>query len=78
VRSRYARGAGAARGGGGLVGSGILAGITGLLLADLDTLDPTTLTFLVIFTVAAALIADCAPSLSRSSPRLSSASSTTS
>jgi branched-chain amino acid transport system permease protein len=38
-------------------GSGILAGITGLLLADLDTLDPTTLTFLVIFTVAAALIA---------------------
>ena len=38
-------------------GSGILAGITGLLLADLDTLDPATLTFLVIFTVAAALIA---------------------
>jgi len=38
-------------------GSGILAGITGLLLADLDTLDPSTLTFLVIFTVAAALIA---------------------
>ena len=38
-------------------GSGILAGITGLLLADLDTLDPATLTFLVIFTVSAALIA---------------------
>jgi branched-chain amino acid transport system permease protein len=38
-------------------GSGIIAGATGLLLADLDTLDPTTLTFLVIFTVAAALIA---------------------
>ena len=38
-------------------GSGILAGISGLLLADLDTLDPTTLTFLVIFTVSAALIA---------------------
>ena len=28
-----------------------------MLLADLDVLDPTTLTFLVIFTVAAALIA---------------------
>jgi|SRR5579863_1350502 len=37
--------------------SGLIAGATGLLLADLDTLDPTTLTFLVIFTVAAALIA---------------------
>jgi branched-chain amino acid transport system permease protein len=39
------------------LGSGVIAGITGLLLADLDRLDPTTLTFLVIFTVAAALIA---------------------
>jgi len=38
-------------------GSGLIAGISGLLLADLDTLDPSTLTFLVIFTVAAALIA---------------------
>jgi branched-chain amino acid transport system permease protein len=38
-------------------GSGIIAGASGLLLADLDTLDPATLTFLVIFTVAAALIA---------------------
>ncbi|HEY7968182.1 MAG TPA: branched-chain amino acid ABC transporter permease [Solirubrobacteraceae bacterium] len=38
-------------------GSGILAGVSGLLLADLDTLDPSTLTFLVIFTVSAALIA---------------------
>ena len=38
-------------------GSGILAGVSGVLLADLDTLDPTTLTFLVIFTVSAALIA---------------------
>jgi branched-chain amino acid transport system permease protein len=37
--------------------SGIIAGISGVLLADLDVLDPTTLTFLVIFTVAAALIA---------------------
>jgi len=38
-------------------GSGLIAGASGLLLGDLDTLDPTTLTFLVIFTVAAALIA---------------------
>ena len=38
-------------------GSGLIAGVSGLLLADLDTLDPSTLTFLVIFTVAAALIA---------------------
>jgi branched-chain amino acid transport system permease protein len=38
-------------------GSGIIAGASGLLLGDLDTLDPATLTFLVIFTVAAALIA---------------------
>jgi len=37
--------------------SGIISGISGVLLADLDVLDPTTLTFLVIFTVAAALIA---------------------
>jgi branched-chain amino acid transport system permease protein len=37
--------------------SGIIAGVSGVLLADLDVLDPTTLTFLVIFTVAAALIA---------------------
>jgi branched-chain amino acid transport system permease protein len=38
-------------------GSGLIAGASGLLLADLDTLDAATLTFLVIFTVAAALIA---------------------
>jgi branched-chain amino acid transport system permease protein len=38
-------------------GSGLIAGASGLLLADLDTLDAATLTFLVIFTVSAALIA---------------------
>jgi branched-chain amino acid transport system permease protein len=38
-------------------GSGVLAGIAGLLLADLVALDATTLTFLVISSVAAALIA---------------------
>lgn len=38
-------------------GCGVLAGIAGLLLADLVALDPTTLTFLVISSVAAALIA---------------------
>jgi branched-chain amino acid transport system permease protein len=38
-------------------GCGILAGIAGLLLADLVQLDPTTLTFLVISSLAAALIA---------------------
>jgi branched-chain amino acid transport system permease protein len=37
--------------------SGLIAGVSGLLLGDLDTMDPATLTFLVIFTVAAALIA---------------------
>jgi branched-chain amino acid transport system permease protein len=37
--------------------SGIIAGASGVFLGDLDTLDPATLTFLVIFTVAAALIA---------------------
>jgi branched-chain amino acid transport system permease protein len=37
--------------------SGILSGVSGLLLADLVALDATTLTFLVISTVAAALIA---------------------
>ena len=38
-------------------GCGILAGIAGLLLADLVQLDPATLTFLVISSLAAALIA---------------------
>jgi branched-chain amino acid transport system permease protein len=38
-------------------GSGLLAGAAGLLLGDLDTLASDALTFLVIFTVAAALIA---------------------
>jgi branched-chain amino acid transport system permease protein len=38
-------------------GCGILAGIAGLLLADLVQLDSTTLTFLVISSLAAALIA---------------------
>jgi branched-chain amino acid transport system permease protein len=38
-------------------GCGVLAGISGLLLADLVALDATTLTFLVISSVAAALIA---------------------
>ena len=38
-------------------GCGVLAGIAGVLLADLVALDPTTLTFLVIFTLAATLIA---------------------
>jgi branched-chain amino acid transport system permease protein len=37
-------------------GCGILAGIAGLLLADLVALDATTLTFLVISSLAAALI----------------------
>jgi branched-chain amino acid transport system permease protein len=39
------------------LGCGILAGIAGLLLADLVALDATTLTFLVISSLAAALIA---------------------
>jgi branched-chain amino acid transport system permease protein len=38
-------------------GCGVLSGIAGVLLADLVALDSTTLTFLVIFTLAAALIA---------------------
>lgn len=38
-------------------GCGILAGVAGLLLADLVALDATTLTFLVISSLAAALIA---------------------
>jgi branched-chain amino acid transport system permease protein len=38
------------------LGCGILAGIAGILLADLVALDATTLTFLVIYTLAAALI----------------------
>ncbi len=38
-------------------GSGVVAGIAGILLADLVALDATTLTFLVIFTLSAALIA---------------------
>jgi branched-chain amino acid transport system permease protein len=39
------------------VGCGILAGVAGLLLADLVALDAATLTFLVISSLAAALIA---------------------
>ena len=39
------------------LGSGVLSGIAGILLADLVALDATTLTFLVISSVAAALIA---------------------
>jgi len=39
------------------LGCGILAGIAGILLADLVALDATTLTFLVISSLAAALIA---------------------
>jgi branched-chain amino acid transport system permease protein len=39
------------------LGSGVLAGASGLLLSDLVGLDATTLTFLVISSVAAALIA---------------------
>jgi branched-chain amino acid transport system permease protein len=38
-------------------GCGIVAGISGILLADLVALDATTLTFLVISSLAAALIA---------------------
>jgi branched-chain amino acid transport system permease protein len=38
-------------------GCGVLSGLAGVLLADLVALDPTTLTFLVIFTLAATLIA---------------------
>jgi branched-chain amino acid transport system permease protein len=38
-------------------GCGVLAGIAGVLLADLVALDATTLTFLVIFSLAATLIA---------------------
>jgi branched-chain amino acid transport system permease protein len=38
-------------------GCGILSGIAGMLLADLDQLDATTLTFLVISSLAPALIA---------------------
>jgi branched-chain amino acid transport system permease protein len=39
------------------LGCGILAGIAGLLLADLVALDATTLTFLVISSLAAVLVA---------------------
>jgi branched-chain amino acid transport system permease protein len=39
------------------LGCGVLAGIAGLLLADLVALDATTLTFLVISSLAAVLIA---------------------
>jgi branched-chain amino acid transport system permease protein len=39
------------------LGCGLLAGIAGLLLADMVALDATTLTFLVISSLAAALIA---------------------
>jgi branched-chain amino acid transport system permease protein len=38
-------------------GCGIVAGLSGILLADLVALDATTLTFLVISSLAAALIA---------------------
>src|ERR1700742_2892046 len=38
------------------LGCGVLAGIAGLLLADLVALDATTLTFLVISTLAAVLV----------------------
>ena len=38
------------------LGCGILAGFAGLLLADLVQLEPATLTFLVISSLAAALI----------------------
>jgi branched-chain amino acid transport system permease protein len=38
-------------------GCGVLAGIAGVLLADLVALDATSLTFLVIFSLAATLIA---------------------
>ena len=38
-------------------GCGVVAGIAGILLADLVALDATTLTFLVISSLAAALIA---------------------
>jgi len=39
------------------LGCGVLAGLAGILLADLVALDATTLTFLVISSLAAALIA---------------------
>lgn len=39
------------------LGCGILSGVAGLLLADLVALDSTTLTFLVISTLAATLVA---------------------
>ncbi len=39
------------------LGCGVLAGVAGLLLANLVALDATTLTFLVISSLAAALIA---------------------
>ena len=39
------------------LGCGLLGGLAGLLLADLVALDATTLTFLVISSLAAALIA---------------------
>ena len=39
------------------LGCGVIAGVAGLLLADLVALDATTLTFLVISSLAAALIA---------------------
>jgi branched-chain amino acid transport system permease protein len=39
------------------VGCGVLAGVAGLLLADLVALDATTLTFLVVSSLAAVLIA---------------------
>jgi len=38
-------------------GCGVLSGVAGVLLADLVALDATSLTFLVIFTLAATLIA---------------------
>ena len=38
-------------------GCGVVSGVAGMLLADLVALDATTLTFLVISSLAAALIA---------------------
>jgi branched-chain amino acid transport system permease protein len=39
------------------LGCGVLAGVAGLLLADMVALDATTLTFLVVSSLAAVLIA---------------------
>ena len=55
--------------GGRLVRLRCLAGMAGVLLSDLVALDSTTLTFLVISTLAAALVGRLARSRSRSPPR---------